>query len=167
MIEILPEQIDGNLFSAINDDWMLITALKNDGRINTMTASWGGFGIMWNKPVCLCAIRPQRYTNEFVKENDILTLTFLKDGHRDALKLCGTKSGRDCDKIALASLTPITDNGIAYFEQSRLVVVARKIYVSSFKAECFVDKAILDKNYPKNDLHDVYVCEIERVLVSR
>jgi flavin reductase (DIM6/NTAB) family NADH-FMN oxidoreductase RutF len=166
MREILPSEIEGNVFSSINDEWMLITALKKDGSVNTMTASWGGFGIMWNKPVCLCAIRPQRYTNEFVKENDRLTLTFLKDGNREALKLCGTKSGRDTDKITDAGLRTVIDGDVAFFEQSRLVIVGRKIYVSAFKADCFTDKELLTKNYPKNDLHDIYVCEIERVLVS-
>ena len=166
MREILPSEIEGNVFSSINNEWMLITALKKDGSVNTMTASWGGFGIMWNKPVCLCAIRPQRYTNEFVKENDRLTLTFLKDGNREALKLCGTKSGRDTDKITDAGLRTVIDGDVAYFEQSKLVIVGRKIYVSALKADCFTDKELLTKNYPKNDLHDIYVCEIERVLVS-
>ena len=48
-----------NLFSRINKDWMLVTA-GNQEKCNTMTASWGGAGVLWNKPVSFIFIRPQR-----------------------------------------------------------------------------------------------------------
>ena len=63
--EIKPEQLDKNIFHLLNDEWMLITAQK-DNIVNTMTASWGGFGILWNKRVSNVVIRPQRYTKEFI-----------------------------------------------------------------------------------------------------
>lgn len=163
MKTILPSQIKDNVFKAVNDDWMLITAVNSEGKINTMTASWGGFGIMWGKPVCVCVIRPQRYTNEFVLDSSFLTLSFLEDGNREALKICGTKSGRKCDKIAESGLKPIVKDGYAYFEQSRLVLYGRKIYSSVIKEECFIDKSIPEKVYPEKDFHYVYVCEIEKV----
>jgi flavin reductase (DIM6/NTAB) family NADH-FMN oxidoreductase RutF len=74
--EIKPEQLDKNIFQLINDGWMLITAKKDD-KINTMTASWGGFGIMWNKKVAYTVMRPQRYTKEFVDGSDRFTLCFF------------------------------------------------------------------------------------------
>lgn len=164
MKKILPQDIKDNVFSAINDDWMLITAVNSKGEVNTMTASWGGLGILWNKPVCICFIRPQRYTNEFVKDSERLTLTFLEDGNREALKLCGTKSGRDLNKIEAAGLKPVIYGDVAYFEQSRLVLIAKKIYTGTLNEERFLDKSIAEKNYPKKDYHDVYICEIQEVL---
>ncbi len=166
MKEIRPYDIKENLFTSVKDDWMLITAVNREGKINTMTASWGGFGIMWARPVCVCVIRPQRYTREFADDAERLTLSFLKEGHRDALNLCGKVSGRDCDKIDAAGLHPVTDGEIAYFEESRLVVCAKKIYVSEFKEENFLDPAIIESKYPLRDYHKVYVCEIEKVLVE-
>lgn len=163
---IRPEEIKDNFFSAINEDWMLVTAVNSDGNVNTMTASWGGFGIMWNKAVCVCVIRPQRFTSAFVKDSDRLTLSFLEEGNREALKICGTKSGRDCDKIKEAGLKTIVEGDIAYFDKSRLTIVGRKIYVSKFYEENFIDKSIIDSKYPLRDYHDVYVCEIEKVLVK-
>lgn len=163
---IRPEEIRDNIFSAINDEWMLVTAVNSKGEVNTMTASWGGFGIMWNKPVCVCVIRPQRYTSEFVKDSERISLSFLFEGNKEALKICGTKSGRDCDKIKEAGLKVIAEDDVAYFDKSRLVIVGKKIYVSSFKEENFLDKSIIDSKYPSRDYHDVYVCEIEKVLVS-
>ncbi len=166
MREISPFDLPDNFFKAIADEWMLVTAVNKNGDVNTMTASWGGFGYMWARPVGLCVIRPQRYTNEFVKEADIITLSFLEDGHRDALKLCGTVSGRDRDKITEAGLKVVKENDYAYFEQARLVVIGKKIYVDKFKEECFLDRSIIDEKYPKRDYHDVYVLEIEKVIVK-
>jgi len=166
MREIKPYEINENLFTAIKDDWMLITAMNREGKINTMTASWGGFGIMWARPVCLCVIRPQRYTREFVDETDRLTLSFLTEGHREALNLCGRVSGRDCDKIKEAGLHTVTDGDLAYFEESRLAVCGKKLYVSEFKEENFLDPSIVTSKYPLKDFHKVYVCEIEKVIVK-
>lgn len=144
---------------------MLISARKADGRINTMTASWGGFGIMWGRAVCLCVIRPQRYTLEFVNEAERLTLTFLKEGYREALTLCGRKSGRDCDKIAEAGLTPVVDGDLVGFEEARMVIAGRKLYCGTFREEGFLDRSIVAEQYPKGDFHRVFVCGIEDVLI--
>lgn len=166
MREITPYEMNDNIFTAIKDEWMLITAMNKDGRVNTMTASWGGFGYMWARPVCLCVIRPQRYTHEFVEEADRLTLSFLTEGHREALNLCGKVSGRHCDKIKEAGLHTVTDGELAYFEESRLVICGKKIYVSEFKEENFLDPTVVESKYPKKDFHTVYVCEIEKILVK-
>ena len=166
MKEITSYDIKENLFQSVMHDWMLITAVNREGKVNTMTASWGGFGIMWSRPVCVCVIRPQRYTREFVDDAERLTLSFLTDGHRDALSLCGKVSGRDCDKITEAGLHTVTDGDLAYFEESRLVVCAKKIYVSEFKEENFLDTSLIDSKYPLRDYHKVYVCEIEKVLIK-
>ena len=55
-----------NPFDKVGKDWLLISATKN-GKTNTMTASWGTLGHLWNKDVAIIFIRPQRYTKEFVK----------------------------------------------------------------------------------------------------
>ena len=62
-----PKELDLNVFSAIGDRWMLITAGTPEC-CNTMTASWGGLGILWNKPMAIAYVRPQRYTKKFMDE---------------------------------------------------------------------------------------------------
>jgi len=86
-VEIPPNELTDNVFSLMDKDWMLITAKKPDGKINTMTAAWGCYGILWRRPVAVCYIRPQRYTLEFVNSTDRFTLNFLEDGHRKDMKL--------------------------------------------------------------------------------
>ena len=103
--EISPYEISDNTFHAIDKDWMLISAAK-DGVPNSMTASWGCLGILWHKPIAVCFVRPQRYTYEFCESADTLSLTFFDPAWHDALRLCGTKSGRDLDKYAATGPDP-------------------------------------------------------------
>ena len=95
--EVKIEDLTFNPFTKIGKEWMLITA-GNEEKHNTMTASWGGVGIMWGMNVATAYIRPQRYTKGFVDAEDMYTLSFFQEEYRKALNLCGTKSGRDCDK---------------------------------------------------------------------
>ena len=166
MEHMTPFELNENLFSLLDREWMLITARDTEtGKINTMTASWGGFGILWNKPVAFVFIRPQRYTFAFTEKTDGMTLSFFSEEYRDALKLCGRVSGRDCDKIAEAGLTPMLLGDRASFEQARMVMSCRKLYADALKAEAFLDPALL-QNYKDGDFHTVYVAEIEKILVS-
>ena len=87
-----------NFFEAIGKEWMLVTAGTKE-KFNTMTASWGGIGWLWNKPVAFVFIRPERYTYEFVEKNDYLTLSFLGEENKKIHAVCGSKSGRNTDKV--------------------------------------------------------------------
>ena len=95
--EVKIEELSFNPFTKISKEWMLITA-GDEEKHNTMTASWGGVGIMWGMNVATAYIRPQRYTKEFVDAEEMFTLSFFKEDYRKALNLCGSKSGRECDK---------------------------------------------------------------------
>ncbi|MCK4605694.1 MAG: flavin reductase family protein [candidate division Zixibacteria bacterium] len=142
---------------------MLITA-GTPQAFNTMTASWGGFGVLWNKHICWCVIRPQRFTYQFMEKAARFTLSFFEEEYRDALKLCGTKSGRDGDKVAQAGLTPReTVSGSVFFDQARLVIECRKIYFQDLDPDNFLDPRIHDE-YPDRDYHRMYLGEIERCL---
>lgn len=166
---ISPQDIRDNPFTLIGDDWMLVTAAKADGSFNTMTASWGGVGIMWAKPTAVTVIRPQRHTFSFMEEADYFTLTFLKDAPdtRNILQLCGSKSGRDTDKIAETGLRPIQGaHSTVYFEQAKLVLICRKVYAAFLKPDAFTDPELCARLYPANDLHKAFVGKITDVLVS-
>ena len=162
--EIAPEELSGNTFKMIGSDWMLISAADGE-KFNTMTASWGGLGVLWSRPVCFVFIRPQRYTYEFTEKTDKLTLSFFGGGEKDALALCGRKSGRDCDKVSEAGLTPMwVGDAAPSFEEATVILECRKLYADDIKEEKMLDPSIM-KNYSAKDFHRVYVCEVERVLV--
>lgn len=153
-------------FDLIGQQWMLITAGSIDS-FNTMTASWGGFGYLWNRPVAFIFVRPERYTHDFIEANAKVTLSFYPESCRKALNLCGTKSGRDCDKAAEAGLTPVEiESGAVTFEQARLTVVGHKIFKSEMTGEQCLDSSIM-KWYgprPNGSFHTVYVVEIDELI---
>ena len=158
--KIEAENLSDNFIKAIGNDWMLITAGTPEN-FNTMTASWGTVGVLWNKPTAICFIRPTRYTFEFANNSEIYTLSFFTDNERDVLNYCGTKSGRDVDKISATGLQPlITENSGIGYEQSRLCIECRKIYFDDLKPENFLMPDTDKKFYPKKDYHRIYFGEI-------
>lgn len=159
---IKPEEIGGNAIKKIGSEWMLLAA-ENDGRVNMMTASWGGLGVLWGKPVAYTFFRPQRYTYEFVSAADTLSATFFSEGFRDKLNLCGTKSGRDIDKVKECGFTVLRDSQTPYFAESSLALILRKLYVQRIDPGCFIDLGIDAQHYPKKDYHYMVISEIMNV----
>lgn len=163
-IDILKEQI--NPFSKIGKEWFLVTAGDIEN-FNTMTASWGFMGVMWNKNCAVSVIRPQRYTKEFIDNGEYFTMSFFGENCRDALKFCGANSGRDCDKMEKTGLVPVEiENGVT-FEQAEMVLVCRKLYAQPMKEECFVDNSLCDSFYQAKDYHVAYYGEIVKVFVRK
>lgn len=163
MKEITVNELLINPVTMISDEWMLITAGTRETGYNTMTASWGHLGCIWNKPTSVCYVRPQRYTKEFIDREELYTLSFFP-GYKRELGYLGTKSGRDEDKVAKVGFTPVFEDGYTYFAEAKLVLVCRKLYRAPLLESGFCDKSILDKQYPSRDLHDLYVGEIVRIL---
>jgi len=161
--ETMPELLTDNPFKLIGSDWMLITAGTAE-TFNTMTASWGGLGILWERKVAICYIRPTRYTYEFAERSPHFTLCFFEEQYRKALNYCGTHSGRNRDKVKEAGLTPVKANDIVYFEEARLVLGCRKLYYQDINPERFLDPKI-GSMYPQKDYHRMYIGEIEKCLV--
>ena len=160
-----------NPFDKISKQWMLITAGDQNGS-NNMTASWGGVGIMWGKPVATAYIRPQRYTKEFVDQNEYFTLSFLPEEYRSALNICGSVSGRDVeDKWKEAGLHPCfvnegTADEVAAVEEAEMIFVCRKLYAQEMHPEYFTENECDAKWYPQKDYHTMYIAEIVKVLVK-
>ena len=159
---IKPEEMTDNPFQLIGTEWMLITAGTKDS-FNTMTAAWGGLGVLWGKSICFCVIRPTRYTYEFMEQSDLYTLSFLGKQYRHILTYCGSNSGRDTNKVAETGLTSISDDGSVYFAEARLVLSCRKIYFQDILPDHFLDPKI-DEFYPLKDYHRMYVGEILKCL---
>ena len=160
--KIDPKALDQNVFSLIGDQWMLITAGTKD-QCNTMTASWGGLGVLWGKPVATVYIRPQRYTLEFVEREDTFTLCFFGEEYRKGLALCGSKSGRDVDKVKECGFTVATAEGAPYFEEADLVLVCRKRFVQPMDPAA-IPADVKEKYYQAEDYHTLYIGEIVEVL---
>ncbi len=174
--DIRPEQISDNAIKLISKDWMLVSACTKSyddegkiitGRANTMTASWGGLGELWNKPVATIYLRPQRFTKELIDSTDTFSLSILSDKYRNALNYCGSHSGRDEDKFKPAKLDVQYMNGTPWIKQARLVLFCKKLYAQPFDPDCFIEEKMLKQNYKNDDFHTMYIGEIIKVIEDK
>lgn len=162
--EISVKDIKENAVGMISDEWMLITA-GNENGYNMMTASWGFVGEMWSKDSVVIAVRPQRYTMDFISENEYFTLSFYGD-RRDIHAVCGKLSGRDVNKTEQAGLTPVFSDNTVFFEEARLVLVCKKRYQNRLQADCFTQNDCAQL-YPADDRHYMIIGEIVKVYEKR
>lgn len=155
-------ELKKNPAELIGKQWMLITAGTPE-HFNCMTASWGGLGYLWNRPVAFVFVRPNRHTATFMEAQPSFTLSFMPEKYRNDLIFCGRNSGRDVDKMAATSLQPFTTpNGLVAMDDAELVIECRKMAVASMQEADFVDYSEVSPQWyePTNPLHKVYICEI-------
>lgn len=146
--------------------WALLTAGNKDA-YNMMTVSWGMMGELWNKEVCAVFVRPQRYTFEFTEKGEYFTLSILPEEMKKSVhSICGSKSGRDIDKVKETGITPYVDGDYVAYEEAEIIICCKKLYAQKMEESCFVDKSLIEKNYSLRDWHTMYICEIEKVLVK-
>ena len=132
--------------------------VKSGERINTMTIGWGSLSQYWGAEIFIAPIRPSRYTFELLKGTDEFTVSVPAQGQmEDALKICGSRSGRDLDKLTAAGLslkaakeiaTPVIDGCNIYYEC--------KIVYSADLIKDGLPQDILKRAYPAEDLHRLF-----------
>lgn len=165
MKKINIKELKESAVSLFDDRWALITA-GTENSYNTMTASWGALGELWNKDVCFCFIRPQRYTYEFTEKEDFFTVSFFSDEYKKALAFCGRNSGRDVDKAKETGLTPKAIDGSMSFEQAEIVLLCKKLAFQDIKPEGFIDPTIDNTCYAAKDYHRMYIGEIVKCYIK-
>jgi flavin reductase (DIM6/NTAB) family NADH-FMN oxidoreductase RutF len=132
-------------FHTLDKRWMLLTAGPLEGTFNPMTISWGALGTVWNKPFAMTLVRPTRFTYGFLDEGHDFTLSvFPEDLKKRVHGVCGTKSGRDLDKVAATGLTPIPSAQVTApgFDEAELILECRQIYRDDLDPTLFMDPAI-------------------------
>ncbi len=163
-IESHPREITDNVIKLIGREWMLITSGSKDS-YNMMTASWGGLGILWYKPVCFIFVRPSRYTFQFLEKNEFFSIGFFTEEYKPVLNLLGSKSGREINKMKEVDLTPIEDANTIYFQESRMVFLCKKLYQHDIKNDNFISP-IREDVYSDGNFHRMYICEIIKCLIK-
>lgn len=163
--ELKLEEFKTNPFDLIGNQWMLVTAAQGE-KVNTMTASWGGLGIMWGKNIVHIVLRPQRYTKEFVDGSERFSLSFYDKEYRPQLGYLGKVSGRDEDKVTKSGLTTVFEGDTPYFKEAEMVIICKKLCSQIIAPESFIDEEIDGKWYPNKDYHSLYFAEVEKILVK-
>ena len=145
---------------------------KANGKFNSMAIAWGTIGYNWNKPVFVCYVREGRFTRELLDENPEFTISVpIGSYDKKIMKVCGSQSGRDVDKVEEANLTlvepeTISVNGI---KELPLTIECKLIYRQEQDLSLLPDD-ILNRNYPQDvdssnpgsnkDFHITYFGEI-------
>ena len=145
----------------------LLTAGDRE-KCNTMTIGWAQLGSLWNMPVCNVYVRPERYTYQFMEDHDYFTVSILAAEDRDTSRICGTKSGRDTDKIKEAGLTVCYGAGDApYFEEAEVVLVCKKLFVQDMDASCVKDERLFQfYTEAAGNWHRIYTGEIVEAYIK-
>lgn len=157
-----PYDLSLNPLHVLEKRWAILVA--GDKKPNPMTVAWGGFGTLWQRPVVTIYVRPTRFTHKFLMSRDEFTLNILPPGFKTALGICGTLSGRDCDKWDRSGLRPrrstkISVPGVA---EAELTFECRTIARFQMKPKDFLDASI-EEFYPEKDYHTVFIGEVLRV----
>lgn len=157
------KDLNVNVFKLFAEEWGLVTA-GNQGHYNTMTIGWGTLGTIWKKDVATVYVKPCRYTYEFMEENDYFTISFFDKAHRKDLALLGAKSGRDGDKVAETTLTPVAmAHDTVGFEEATLTIICKKIYSEAFK-EALLPADVVQQSYAEEAPHQCYIGEVVEII---
>ena len=153
------DQLPGNLNAYIRDEWFLLTGGTPES-YNSMTAGWGGTGILWGKQVAFVFVHTDRFTYKFMEQSDMFTMSFMDRDARPALaNIFGRKSGRDTDKVTEAGVTPIaTPEGGVTYQQARLVIVCKRIAKVPLTQDLITGD--IGFKYGENSYHCQYVGQI-------
>ena len=147
---------------------ILVTAKAGD-KVNPMTIGWGTVGIEWGKPIFIAFIRPSRYTHEMVEQSGEFTVNIPIGDFGPAvskiLGFCGSKSGRDFDKVKELGLTLVDSDVVAApgIKELPLTLECKVLYKQDQIVQDIPDP-LRDRYYPdRNDLsdfHTAYYAEI-------
>ena len=160
-----------NVIQLIGKEWMLVTA-GDENSFNTMTASWGGMGYIWERPSTFIFIRDTRYTYQFLQQHESFTLSFFNEKYRNALRICGTMSGRNTDKVKEAGLTPLeTPSGLMSFEEARMIIECKKMFVQELDyanlTEPYKSKIMEEAYKNESSKHQMFISEIVNIWIQR
>ena len=163
MVSVPVKELHVDIFKLMEEGTPLLTAGNREG-VNTMTVSWGSLGTLWAVPACTVYVRPQRYTHQFMDANDYYTLSFFGPEYKAQMSLCGSKSGRDIDKIKECGFTlAFTEEEAPYFEEAEMVLVCKKMSSQNFDPAGVQEQRIHDK-YTAGDFPTMYMGEVVTVL---
>ena len=129
----------GRVIRRIDKEWALLTAGTKE-RQNTMTVSWASIGVLWHRPMVNIFVRPERYTYEFVEAEAYFSLAFFSPEYREALSLCGKKSGREVHKASACGFTVAEGaEGGVYFQEADLALICKKRYRTALETSQMID----------------------------
>ncbi|MDR1096778.1 MAG: flavin reductase [Tannerella sp.] len=165
------KDIPGDVFTHVGSDYTVITA-GNPSHYNSMVASWGGWGILFNRPATWCFLRSSRYTLELIRREQTYTMTYFDGAYREDIMLFGTKSGRDTEKMKESKLTSVqTPAGNMTYKEARLIIECKLVEITTVSPDDFHTeegrKFITEAHAETGDYHKTVFGEITAVWLRK
>ncbi|RCW51484.1 MULTISPECIES: flavin reductase family protein [unclassified Halanaerobium] len=138
---------------------------KYNGEVNTMTMGWGTAGFVWNQNIIMAPVRKSRHTHQLIENSDYFTISVPLNGQfKKELQFCGTRSGRDHDKIKELGLTlmEVEETKVPIINGNDLHFICKIKYHQDMIKEN-LDEDILEKKYPDEVMHTFYYGEVVAV----
>lgn len=168
-----PTELKDNVFKLVGQDYTVITA-GTDSIYNSMTASYGGWGQLFELPVTWCFLNASRYTLEFIKKEQTYTMSYFPDKYKEQVLFFGSKSGRGSQKMKENILTSVkTPSGNITYKEAKLIIECKLVSITETnpkdfyleKGKTFVEKGLKDGN--GKEYHKLVLGEITNVWVKK
>jgi flavin reductase (DIM6/NTAB) family NADH-FMN oxidoreductase RutF len=163
------------IIGAVKNGVLLTT--KSGNKVNSMTISWGTLGIEWAKPIFTVFVRENRFTRQQLEENPEFTINIpYGEYDKKILGFCGTKSGRNVDKIKEINLTLENPEVISVPAIKELPLTLEcKVVYKQMQDKNAIPEDIKKENYPQDvdssaplenkDYHVAYYGEIVKAYI--
>jgi len=169
--EIAPTDLTDNVFKLVGQDFTVITA-GTETDYNSMTASWGGVGILFNEPSTWCFLRASRYTLEYMQREKTYTMSYFTEPYKDQVFLFGSSSGRDSDKMKKHTLTAVkTPLGNISYKEAKLIIECSLTEVTTVKPDDYYSeegkKFVIDAYNEVKAYHKLVFGKITKIWVKK
>lgn len=163
------------ILQAVQKGVLLTT--KSEDKVNSMTISWGTLGIEWGKTIFTTFVRENRFTKEQLNNSLEFTINIpYGEYNKKILGFCGTKSGKNIDKIKELGLT--LEDGVEVsvpgIKELPLTLECKVLY-KKIQDKNEIGAAIKETYYPENidssfsgsnkDYHIEYIGEVVKAYI--
>lgn len=145
----------------LEDPGLLLVGAKKSGKCNVMAIGWGFVGVLWGKPVFVVAVRPSRFTHEFIEESGEFTVNVPVEGMEKAVSYCGEVSGRRRDKFKKCNLTLMEGKKVKVpvIKECKVHYECKVVHKLKVKRD-LVPADVKKLFYPKGNYHTLYFGKI-------
>ena len=151
-------QLDQTLDTLANGG-LLLASTKNNGRSNVMTIGWGTIGVIWGLPIFVVLVRPSRYTYQFIEDSKAFTVNVPTAEMKKYVSLCGTRSGRELDKLAQVKTRMGQKVKSVTIDPCPLVYECQVVHWNDVLPETLIPQ-ISNSAYRNGDFHRLYYGQI-------
>ena len=134
---------------------LLLASTRGDGQSNAMVIGWATVGVVWGLQVMVVLVRPSRYTYSFIEDSKVFTVNVPTSEMADLVKLCGTRSGRDVDKLAQVATSVGQRVSCVTIDACPLVYECQVVHWNDVQPQALTP-GIDARSYPGGDYHRLY-----------